>query len=179
MSIDLTVRARGEGTEVACSPYREHVEAVLDGLAMVDAPCPPMLAPALRYRGRRRFVAVYRTPDGAPRWNDGHEDGDVDPRCYATACTHAESLSRLPVSLWDRSLDATRALLVDLEELALYHGSTAVVETVLRAQPGEPARSAPPEIDPAEHELRAELGLTDVDDLIRWLEDPTSCYDAG
>jgi hypothetical protein len=171
MGFELTLSSEVE--EKAPATPVEDVDALLDQLDFIDAPCPPMLALALGYRGRRRFVAFYRTPSGTPRYNDGVVDAQVDPRGYAAVVTSKRVLRGFPESLCDRSLDSMRVLVVDTVQLAVFQGPTAIARRVLGAQSDEVVRPAPQMMGADELAMRQELGLTDVDDLIRWYEDPT------
>ena len=108
---------------------------------------PPMLAEAVGYPGRARYVALYWTPYGDEViYADGHLSADGYWHAWLLFTRHRTIAPHLQAyNLGSSDEEATDWLLVDRETYALYVGTPGEVLRVLRGQYDDQAPDSEPQ----------------------------------
>jgi len=125
---------------------------------------PPMLAEAMGYPGRARYVAFYWTPCGDEViYTDGHLSADGYWHSWLLFTRHRTIAPYLQeYNLGSSDEEATDWLLVDRETYALYVGTPGEVLRVLRGQYANQA----PDSKPQGYDISDEITLDDFRSLI-------------
>lgn len=106
------------------------------GIDAIDVECPPMLAEALGYEGRLRYVAFWRSPAGDTlRYADGQAQGEGTLAAWLTFAEHPGVWPRLlGYGFGSATAPATHWLLVDRHEHRLAAGVPKAVSRFLAAK---------------------------------------------
>ncbi len=128
-------------------------------------PAPPMLAEAIGYPGRARYVAFYWTPCGDEiMYSDGRLSADGHWHAWLLFTRHRRVAPHIsPYNLGNSDEEATHWLLFDRETCALYVGTAGEVLRALRGQYADqaPASEAQGDDIPGEITLEDFRGLID------------------
>jgi hypothetical protein len=105
-------------------------------LEKLVVPAPPMLAAAIGYLGRARYVAFYWTPCGDEViYSDGQISADGHWHAWLLFVRHHSIAPHLAAyNLGSSDDEATHWLLVDQETCAMYVGTPGEVYPVLKGQ---------------------------------------------
>jgi hypothetical protein len=139
-----------------------NIENLKMGRLVVAAP--PMLAEAIGYPGRARYVAFYWTPCGDEIiYSDGRLSADGNWHGWLVFTRHRTIAPHLaPYNLGSSNDEATHWLLVDRETCVLYVGTPREVLRVLRGQYADQA----PDGEPQGDSICDEITLDDFRSLI-------------
>ena len=127
-------------------------------------PAPPMLAEAIGYPGRARYVVLYWTPYGDEViYTDGRLSADGHWHAWLLFTRHRTIAPHLQAyNLGSSDEEATHWLLVDRETCVLYVGTPGEVLRVLRGQYADQA----PDGKPQGEGISDEITLDDFRSLI-------------
>jgi hypothetical protein len=108
----------------------------LKGLTPIKAPVPPMLAKAIGYKGEARFVSFQWTPYGDEvDYSDGRISATGNWQAFVSYVQHpAVSPSLEGYDLGSSDSEATHALILDRENLAIYIAPVKEAKAFLREQ---------------------------------------------
>jgi hypothetical protein len=106
------------------------------GITPLNVPVPPMLAKAIGYTGKARFVSFQWTPYGDETdYSDGRVRATGNWQAFLAYIQHPAISPHLgDYDLGSSESEAKHALLLDLDELALYVGPVKEVKDFLSHQ---------------------------------------------
>jgi hypothetical protein len=133
-------------------------------LEKLVVPAPPMLAAAIGYPGRVRYIAFYWTPCGDEViYSDGQISADGQRHTWLLFVRHNSIAPHLAAyNLGSSDEEATPWLLVDQETCAMYVGTPGEVYPVLKGQFASPVEA----LELPEGEQTREIKLEDFRNII-------------
>ncbi len=111
-------------------------ETSVTGFTVLNVPVPPMLAKAIGYKGKARYVSFQWTPYGDEvEYSDGRLTATGNWQAFLAYIQHPAVYPSLQdYDLGSSESEAKHALLLDLDELALYVGPVKEVKDFLSHQ---------------------------------------------
>jgi hypothetical protein len=161
------------------------------GLTPLNVPVPPMLAKAIGYTGKARFVSFHWTPYGDETdYSDGRVSATGNWQAFLAFIQHPALSPHLKdYDFGSSDSEAKHALILDREKLALFVAPVREAEKFLREQwPKEPPVTMsqeeytalvmkalknvkpPTDVSIAEIQRRIERQYALVDELQQWLD---------